>query len=1534
MLPDDMKTPLPRLGLRGRLLLVLLLAFAGLATLAIWHARQEGSEDIENAGRHLVSEVQLIAARHEAILSRVDTLLDTLLLSPEFRDGRIPANCEEIFSQRRRLESSFFQVGIAHPDGTVLCSTSAGKTHFQVGDREWFQDALTHSGMIVGHVITGRMQKTDLIPLAKAMRDPSGKVQAVFFVALQLETLRKELIGEVTESDYRIALIDGLGRLVLRHPDPGGLAGQLIVEHHFFVKTLKGKQEGCSTEIGLDGIEWLVAYTPFFRSADGSRYHLLLGQPTASIKAATKQRLVTSLTATLGLLLVTLLLFYWGSERYVLGPLRALANIARRFGSGDLDARSGLGVRSDEIGELTQALENMAHSLRDTTVSHERLKSEIDQKQAAERLLHFSQGMLEQASRIALVGSWSIDLRHIGGYGDKPVNWSPGMYRLIGYLPEQLPQPKISDFLARIHPEDLDMLIGMFQEALHERNDWQCVYRVIHPDNEVRTVSEIGNFICDEQGNPVSILGAAMDITAQCQVAEELRDSSARLRLALAGANAGSYEWNVLTGESLWSEELWALFGLERDPAGPSPDSWRKIVHPDDLQRVEQVTENAVARGEGFDIEWRIAMPDDRPPRWIMDRARPLRDPRGRIVRYLGIAIDITERKEVENSLQRYREHLEEMVDQRTASLMAARAEQRRLNRALRLLGDCNLLLARADDEVQLLDDLCRLVVESGGYVLAWFGIAEYDARKSVRIASRWGEAIPFLEALRVSWDGSVSEGQGPTGSAVRTGQTQVSQNIDKDSSMRPWQSQARHYGIRSGVSLAIIDEGGIEGALTLYSGEVNRFSGEEISLLEEMASNVSYGLQALRARRELERYRKNLETLVNERTREIGELNCELAVRAEEAEAASRAKSDFLATMSHEIRTPLNAVIGLTRLLVDSPLDRRQRDCAEKIQGAAQALRTLIDDILDFSKIEAGALQLEHAPFSLDSVLGTTASVISGGIGDKEVEAIFDVAPDVPDALIGDSLRLQQVLLNLASNAVKFTEQGAIVVTVRRCEAEDGRAMLSFSVRDTGIGIPQNQLDRIFEVFTQADSSTSRKYGGSGLGLAISARLVSAMGGRISVSSAVNWGSELQFTVPLETVKATQAEEGDLPKHLRILIVDDHPLTLDVLTHTCTARGWEVVTASCGARALEELASSSEAGEYYDLLLVDWRMEEMDGLEMLREARRNPQIAIPLVILMASANELAQAVAASDELTLDGIVAKPITPAALYKAILRAWNGEPVPLPIPSGNVEARLAGLRLLVAEDNELNQEMVAQILTRAGAEVTIAADGREAVECLRSNGDAFDAVLMDIQMPVMDGYQATRVIHSELCLTDLPIIAVTANARREDHEKSRRAGLVGHIAKPVDVDELFDLLVALGRMPARPGGSIAGQSGFRTSFASFDVNGGLRTFGGDANTYLKLLREFVSRHGDDVLAARDLLASGNPEAAARGVHALRGIAAYLCAPRIAALASEGEGAITEGRDAFGTLDRLQIAMTEFERDIDGFEDLLRESASEAV
>ena len=707
------------------------------------------------------------------------------------------------------------------------------------------------------------------------------------------------------------------------------------------------------------------------------------------------------------------------------------------------------------------------------------------------------------------------------------------------------------------------------------------------------------------------------------------------------------------------------------------------------------------------------------------------------------------------------------------AELLAAAAQQQAMSarrqgdevaRLMALLGECCEAIVLARVEKQMLDSVSGKICQNGQFQRAWIGLAKPGEDLQNNCIAGALEQVGEMSSAR---------------KALETGFTHIDHSV---------------------ASIPVVHQAQVMGVMVVHASSLQGFSQAELRLLEEISRQMAFGLQTLRVQTELAQYQMQLEVLVQARTQEIAVLNVDLTRKKEEADVANSAKDDFISNLSHELRTPLNAVLGLTRLLEASTLNPRQRDYLEKIQLSGKVLRTLIDDILDFSKIKAKELKLDPVPFSLDVLLASLTSVLGVGIGHKPIEPLLDVAADVPDELIGDGLRLQQILLNFISNAVKFTHQGAIVVSVQRLSSpalEDANQVcLQFSVRDTGIGMSDETRQLIFNGFTQADASISRLYGGTGLGLTISTQLATLMDGEIEVSSTLGRGSEFKLTVPL-----TLGNKAALPIQtlaapgLRVLMVARHPEVRQYLAQTSKRLGWQATVLDSDAAGLQALLRSATEGPY-DLLLLDWKMTESSGADMLRQAQSVPSCRVPALILMTPIVDMEQVVAGSAKFSPQAILAKPMMTRSLLEAAssaLAARSANSVEVRPSTPVIVPRLNLMRLLVAEDNALNQEVIEHILTLAGAQVVLASDGQAAVAALQAPGARFDAVLMDIQMPVMDGYTATYQIREVLGLLDLPIIAMTAHARPQDREKSRLAGMVGHLVKPLQVEDLLDILI---------------------------------------------------------------------------------------------------------------------------------------------
>ncbi|CAK0764775.1 two-component system, sensor histidine kinase and response regulator [Gammaproteobacteria bacterium] len=621
-------------------------------------------------------------------------------------------------------------------------------------------------------------------------------------------------------------------------------------------------------------------------------------------------------------------------------------------------------------------------------------------------------------------------------------------------------------------------------------------------------------------------------------------------------------------------------------------------------------------------------------------------------------------------------------------------------------------------------------------------------------------------------------------------------------------------------------------------------------------------------------------------------------------ADSANQAKSNFLANMSHEIRTPMNAIIGLSGLGLGLPgLTPKLRDYLTKIQTSSKALLSILNDILDYSKVEAGRLELDPQEFDLEALLHNVADLFNVRAEEKGLELLLEIASNIPPRLIGDPLRLGQIISNLAGNALKFTESGELHIKVAlQGQEQDGdreTVKLRFSVRDTGIGMTAEQMSHLFEAFSQADGSITRRFGGTGLGLAISKRLVSKMGGTLSVESEAGQGSCFSFALSLPVARQTQRDH--LPVELRgmrVLVVDDMGIARQILVEMLRSWKFEVVEAASGPEALDCLRKAARMAQAFAMVLLDWKMPEMDGVTVVRrihdlvDQRLLPKLP---VIMMVTAYNRDQVLQEARDLRLDAVLTKPVTASRLFDGIMDTQGGarrekSSVASLDPYQPSEV-IRGARILLVEDNEINQQVARETLERMGFVVVVAGDGEQALAELAASGP-FDGVLMDVQMPVMDGLEATRRIRRDQRFADLPVLAMTAAVMARDQAECLEAGMNDHVAKPILPEQLLQTLerwIAPGKrvMPGRQDPSKALPSGaddLPDYLPGFNLGQAIQRVSGNSDLLLDLLRQFGEQFATASETLANLLDNGQHEEAACWVHKLKGVAGSLDATEV--------------------------------------------------
>ncbi|MBT9464411.1 response regulator [Hydrogenophaga sp.] len=1098
------------------------------------------------------------------------------------------------------------------------------------------------------------------------------------------------------------------------------------------------------------------------------------------------------------------------------------------------------------------------------------------------------------------------------------ITWvNDGFERITGYSMGEVMGRRAGEFvqfegtdlreLARLR-ETLDARLPFHGELLNRSKSGQEYWIEL----EIQPLkSEAGEFM--------GFMGIQNDVTERRQNAEALLSSQAFLDRTGRIGGIGGWAMDIGTRQIRWTDQTCRIH--DREP-GHLPTSKEALSYfaPEARPLIEAAFRKGFETGEAFDLELPLVTARGRAI-WV--RALGELDVRDGVARGLvGAMQDITAAKQLSEAMERSNEVLTSVIESLPCALSVIDADGRLLvanTEFGRLFG---LPAHLRQPGVSRFEDMVRFSAERGDYGP---GDVDQQVRDLIHAAETAGRKQQFERTMPGGEVIELRRGQMDKGGFVTT-------YVDI-TARREAEAQARRSNELMSSALEVTGAGVVifdaDDELVFCNDRYRELYAEINDLLKpgmkfETIVRASLALHeppAARGRNEewvAQRVRDHRQggdwerripdgrTLrVVERAMPDGHVVSfrfditQVIQAAEVAEAASRSKSQFLANMSHEIRTPMNAILGMLSLLQRTELTSRQLDYTSKTENAARSLLGLLNDILDFSKVEAGKLTLDPHPFEVDRLFRELATVLSASVGEKKIEVLFDIDPTVPPVLMGDALRLRQILVNLAGNAIKFTNFGEVVISLRARRTSTDQVMLDVAVRDTGIGIaPENQA-RIFEGFTQAEATTTRRFGGTGLGLVICQRLVALMGGELVLDSELGRGTVFRFSVALE-VPAQLQDDRDLAPGapaLDVLIVDDNDIARDTLAVMAHANGWRVEVVSSGEAAIECLAQARRDGRRFDAVFMDWHMPGLDGWESARQLKSPPlSEALDLLIMVtAHGRELLESKDLTEKSLLDGYLIKPVTGSMLVDAVKAARDErDGVLAPAARAQRLGVLEGMRILLVEDNETNQQVACELLAGEGARITVAGNGQIAVDMLAADSDAYELVLMDVQMPVMDGYTATRCIRGELGLSALPVIAMTANAMASDREACLEAGMNDHVGKPFDLAQLLRTIrqhmphapdhatlapAPSGEGPATTACDVPAAAQALADMQGVELQAALNRLGGSAKAYTRFLERFIDDHARQIIELQARLAAGDFKSGARVAHTLKGLAGTL-------------------------------------------------------
>ncbi|MDP2142635.1 MAG: PAS domain S-box protein [Gallionella sp.] len=1121
----------------------------------------------------------------------------------------------------------------------------------------------------------------------------------------------------------------------------------------------------------------------------------------------------------------------------------------------------------------------------------------------AELALKNSEERLAIATRAGIIGIWDWDVVN------NRLIWDDAMYRLHGINANDF-SGAYEAWARAIHPEDRAQTEEATRVALRGEKEYSAEFRVVWPDGSIHYLKASSHTEFDSQGQPLRMIGINYDQTEQKIAEIKLREGNLLLNsiidnipnmIFLKRASDLRFELFNRAGEVLLGHARAELIGhndydfFSQAEADFFTAKDRATLEQDG---VVDIPEELIETPHGTRI--------------LHTKKLAIRDAQGLPQHLLGISEDITERRQMEAALLEKSAELDRFFSSALDLLCIADTNGyfRKLNpewekvlgySVAELEGKKFLDFVHPDD---LEGTLLAMAELSGLNTIFNFtnryrhkdGSYRWIEWRSVPIGDRiYAAARDITERRQTSQQ--ISEllefnskiiSESTLGIVVYHSDGECV--LGNEAAAKIIGAKLEQMLAQNFRRIASWEKSGLKAA-ALHCLETGEAQHSETHLVTSYGKDVWIDFDFVRITRGGEPHLLLILTDVSEFK------FSEQAISAAkvEAENANRAKSEFLANMSHEIRTPMNAIIGLSDLALGSgELAPKLRNYLSKIHSSSKALLSIINDILDYSKVEAGRLELDQTELCIEDLLENVADLFNARADEKGIELVLDIAPGIPQHVIGDPLRLGQVMNNLVGNAVKFTDHGEIVIRVEQSALKEGLSTLHFIVRDTGIGMSAEQVSRLFQAFTQADSSITRRFGGTGLGLTISKKLVERMGGDISVISDPGKGSTFSFTItmPVSTLAHIARSPADL-RGMRVLVVDDLDISRQALREMLKAWQFDVTEAASGQEALaliEQRATTPDRA--FELVLLDWKMPGMDGVEVTRRIRLwaqcNEKQTLPVVI-MVTAYSKDQLLQEAEDTHLDAILNKPVTSSGLFDAIMEFQGGHIHPSQELQGAADlgaaaATIRGARILLVEDNDINQLVAKDFLERMGLAVTLAGNGLEALD--RLNAADFDAVLMDLQMPEMDGIEATRRIRQEARWQQLPIIAMTAAVMAEDRAACSNAGMNDHVAKPILPQELVSTLLKWIKPKAdaaQPVGTRYAPAKSRVQLpdqlAGFDLAEALARLGGNADLFVELLKKFAVQFADAPAELSALLAAGNTAAAAAYAHKIKGAAANL-------------------------------------------------------